>query len=86
MLRAGFAITEAAYRPLARRRWSRVDKVRPDRERSVGGEGDKQSRTARAELDGQIARMVRTLRYQRMMLLAIGLLWFACEAITLSAL
>lgn len=42
--------------------------------------------TARAELDAQIARMVRTLRYQRLMLLAIGLLWFGCEAFTLSAL
>ena len=41
---------------------------------------------AQAKLDAQIARMVRTLRLQRIMLLAIGLLWFVCEAITLSAL
>lgn len=42
--------------------------------------------TAQAELDAQIARMMRTLRVQQIMLLAIGLLWFVCEAVTLSAL
>ena len=42
--------------------------------------------TARVGLDTQIARMMRTLRYRRFMLLAIGLLWFACGAFTLSAL